>query len=92
LIATVVVRGVSGRKADIANSRNLIPASGDQDHTPLPSEGCITRQRCRLRPSHPAARFVTIAKRPSVRETPDSVHLICPTVQVDKMGQAGRRR
>ena len=38
LIATVVVRGVSGRKADIANSRDLIPASGDQDHTPLPSE------------------------------------------------------
>jgi hypothetical protein len=29
--------GVSGPKADIASSANLIPASGDQDHTLLPS-------------------------------------------------------
>jgi len=29
--------GMSGPKADIANSANLIAASGDQDHTLLPS-------------------------------------------------------
>jgi hypothetical protein len=44
LIATVIERGVSDRRADIANSRDLIPASGDQDHTLSPSEGRITRQ------------------------------------------------
>src|SRR5215475_14180775 len=40
-------------------------ASGDRDHTPLPSVPRITRQLMPARPSHPAPRVVTIAIRPS---------------------------
>jgi hypothetical protein len=50
LIATVAPRNVS---------QNLIPASGDQDHTLSPSEGCITRRT--MLPS-------SIASRANVRD------------------------
>jgi len=45
LIASVALRSVS---------QDLIPASGNQDHTPLPSACNITRQLMRPRPPHPA--------------------------------------
>ena len=59
LIATVVERGVSDRRADIAISRNLTSASGGRDHTLLPSESRITRQL--MQPS-------SIASRANVRD------------------------
>jgi hypothetical protein len=46
---------------------DLIPASGDQNHTPSPSASSVARQAKPRRPSHPAPTFVTTAKRPSVR-------------------------
>jgi hypothetical protein len=45
-------------------SRGLIPASGDHDHTTSPSASGPRSSARPGRPSHPAPRFVTIAKRP----------------------------
>jgi hypothetical protein len=67
LIATVVERGVSDRRADIAISRNLTSASGGQDHTLSPSESRITRQL--MRPS-------SIASRANVRDDREAPLLI----------------
>ena len=53
LIAFVALRSVS---------QDLIPASGDQDHTISPSAGDTLRRACHPRPSHPAPRFVTIGR------------------------------
>jgi hypothetical protein len=57
---------VSLRRSSII-SISLTPASGGQDHAPLPSAS--TRIACALpRPSHPARRFVTIGRNvPHVR-------------------------
>jgi hypothetical protein len=60
-------RRVGPVRADIAIPQNLIPASGNQDHTISPSAYRIARQLMGPRPSHPAPRFVTIAKRLSCR-------------------------
>jgi hypothetical protein len=43
---------------------SLAPAQGCQDHTPSPSARDTTRQLMCPRPSLPASRVVTIAKRP----------------------------
>ena len=43
--------------------RNLMPASGHQDHT-TSSYALARSSRARPRPSHPASRFVTIAHTP----------------------------
>jgi len=60
-------------------SANLIPASGDQDHTTLPSAGCAF-VAAPPRPPHPAPRFVTIASRPSCETRRRGlVEMICPT-------------
>ena len=45
-------------------TRGLIPASGDHDHTTSPSALGLRSSAQPGRPSHPAPRFVTIAKRP----------------------------
>ena len=45
-------------------TRGLIPASGDHDHTTSPSASGLRSSAQPGRPSHPAPRFVTIAKRP----------------------------
>jgi hypothetical protein len=45
--------------------RDLIPASGNRDHAISLVRSRIARLAIRTRPSHPAPRFVTIAKRPS---------------------------
>jgi len=48
-------------------SQDLIPASGDQDHTPSPSAS--THIVCApSRPSHPASRFVTIGRNVPLHE------------------------
>ena len=47
-------------------SASLTPASRRQDHTTSPSASMRSRQKRRLRPSHPVPTSVTIAKRPSV--------------------------
>ena len=65
LIATVVERGVSDRRADIANSRNLTPASGCRDHTPLPSAFASLVRRHQRVHRIPLPTSVTIAIRPS---------------------------
>src|SRR6185437_7966405 len=48
-------------------SANLAPAKGCQDNATSPSASSAARQSARLRPSHPAPHFVTIAIRPSHR-------------------------
>jgi hypothetical protein len=50
---------------DAKHHRQLMPASGHQDHTTSPSTKRVARLATPLRPSHPAPTFVTIAKRPS---------------------------
>jgi hypothetical protein len=50
---------------DAKHHRQLMPASGHQDHTISPSTKRVARLATPLRPSHPAPTFVTIAKRPS---------------------------
>src|SRR5690242_6471380 len=54
-----------GHKADIAMTRGLISASGDQDHTTSPSAlvALVLRATCVHRIPLPTS--VTIAKRPS---------------------------
>ena len=49
-------------------SASLTPASRRQDHTTSPSASMRSRQKRRLRPSHPVPTSVTIAKRPSDRD------------------------
>jgi hypothetical protein len=44
---------------------SLTPALGRRDHTASPSVAQIARQASPQRPSHPASRIVTFAKRPS---------------------------
>ena len=44
--------------------RNLMPASGHQDHTTSPSAGPRARQSRGSRPPHPAPTFVTMANAP----------------------------
>src|SRR5438105_1504882 len=62
---TAYVRALLGEPGFVATvasrviPRNLIPASGDQDHTILPSATHITRPLMPSQPSHPAPRFVT---------------------------------
>jgi hypothetical protein len=46
-------------------TRELMPASGHQDHATSPSASPIARQPMPKRPSHPAPRVVTTAIRPS---------------------------
>jgi hypothetical protein len=82
-LATVVSRNVS---------QDLIPASGDQDHTPLPSAFAYVRLTQRTRPSHPAA---------NVRDDRDTSllwsrtrklrPLICPTTQEEFLARPGVR-
>jgi len=66
-LATVACPACRVRRADIAKSAGLIPASGDQDHTISPSALAPLVLRCLRvhRISHPTS--VTIAKRPSCR-------------------------
>jgi hypothetical protein len=54
------VSGLDSHRRFAGNApRNLIPASGDQDHTILPSACGIIRHVMPWRPSHPAPTFVT---------------------------------
>jgi hypothetical protein len=63
------LRALPGDRAFLASvacgssPADLTPASGRQDHTTSPSALHILRQVMPKRPSHPAPRFVTIAKR-----------------------------
>jgi hypothetical protein len=50
------------RRLKGSSPQGLIPASGDQDHTPSPSAPAHS-SRAPPRPPHPAPRFVTTAKR-----------------------------
>jgi hypothetical protein len=44
--------------------KNLMPASGHQDHATSPSAASIARQARRPRPPHPAPTFVTLRNAP----------------------------
>ncbi len=65
--------------------KNLIPASGDQDHTTSPQRSG-PRSSCAAESVHriPRPTSVTIAIRPSSgRETRKGKPLICPTAQAE---------
>jgi hypothetical protein len=84
--------GVSGPKADIANSANLIAASGDQDHTLLPSAPArfVVAHQDVHRIPHPT--FVTIGRNAPLHESAGRRRLrplICPTGQVVFWGRKG---
>src|SRR6185437_4026134 len=72
------------------SSQGLIPASGDQDHTPSPSASTRLVSARHPRPSHPAPTSVTIAIRPSLWDrTRELGPLICPTAQAVFSQQGG---
>jgi hypothetical protein len=85
------LRALPGDRAllppSFANCRfaNLIPASGDQDHTTSPSAMQRIRLMRRPRPPHPHPTFVTIAIRPSVAGCGRRgvLKMICPTAQAE---------
>jgi hypothetical protein len=54
--------GLSGHRRLALVTQGLIPASGDRDRTISPSAAHAPRRRAQSRPSHPAARFVTIGR------------------------------
>jgi hypothetical protein len=73
ILATVALRNVS---------QDLIPASGDQDHTPLPSASASVRPTQPTRPSHPAANVRDDRDTPLLWSRTRKLRpLICPTAQ-----------
>src|SRR5437868_15111968 len=91
-MALRLIRALPGEAAFLApvadgkTSADVAPRSRRQDHTTSPyAAGVTSGERTRLtpqRPSQPAPRFVTIAKRPSWRHgLSGPVPVICPTAQ-----------
>ena len=58
------VSGLFCHRRRQVKSTDLTPGSRRQNHTTSPYAASLTRQRGGKRPSHPTARFVTIAIRP----------------------------
>jgi hypothetical protein len=81
------MRSWSHRPQKFANSSsaNLIPASGDQDHTISPHAWAALVSRCQKRPSHPAPNVRDDRDTPILtgRETRELRPVICPMAQVN---------
>jgi hypothetical protein len=76
------------RYAGFASQRNLMPASGHQDHTTSPSASKAPSSEAPLASTASRLTSVTIAKRPSCRgETGEFVKVICPTAKAENFSR-----